>query len=145
MSELSSDRPVRSRREDNILLGTVHLIDADGVAATGGVPDELTAAHYRILAYGSIQQFLDQQPDAYQPACVLLYTSSPGFLGSELHNALAKSGSTPAKSAKRSQAHPLQNLLRRVERAITIFETVDGRDLGTYAKETFETFRRQLA
>jgi FixJ family two-component response regulator len=76
---------------EGILRGVVHLICDD--VADAIVVEQQLAAHYRVLTYGSTQQFLDGKPQPCRPGCILLGTSMPGLVGPKLHTLLARSGS----------------------------------------------------
>ena len=67
---------------------TVHVVDDDASWRTS-VRRLLTAAGYRVVLYGSAEEFLESAvPDS--PSCVLLDMRMPGLTGLQLQQALAK-------------------------------------------------------
>jgi FixJ family two-component response regulator len=67
---------------------TVHVVDDDASWRTS-VRRLLTAAGYRVVLYGSAEEFLESAvPDS--PSCVLLDMRMPGLTGLQLQQALAE-------------------------------------------------------
>ena len=67
---------------------TVHVVDDDASWRTS-VRRLLTAAGYRVVLYGSAEEFLESAvPDS--PSCVLLDMRMPGLTGLQLQRALAE-------------------------------------------------------
>jgi FixJ family two-component response regulator len=75
------------------LPGISYVVDDDALYQTA-VQRLLGAAGYRVLAYASAQQFLDQQPDETAKSCILLDVRMPGLRGPELQSRLTELGWT---------------------------------------------------
>jgi len=75
------------------LPGIVHVVD-DDASYRVAVQRLLRAAGYRVLAYASAQQFLDQRPDENAKGCILLDVLMPGLSGPELQGRLTRLGWT---------------------------------------------------
>ena len=73
--------------------GIIHVVDDDALYRTA-VQRLLKAAGYRVLAYASAQQFLDQRPDENAKGCILLDVLMPGLSGPELQSRLTELGWT---------------------------------------------------
>jgi FixJ family two-component response regulator len=75
------------------LPGTVHVVD-DDESFRIAIQRLLMAAGYRVIAYATAQQFLDNRPDRYAKGCILLDVRLPGLSGPELQNHLRELGWT---------------------------------------------------
>jgi FixJ family two-component response regulator len=75
------------------LPGIVHVVDDDASFRTA-IQRLLETAGYRVVAYPSAQQLLDQRPDESSRGCILLDVRLPGLSGPELQSRLTELGST---------------------------------------------------
>jgi FixJ family two-component response regulator len=73
------------------LPATVHIVDDDESYRTA-VQRLLMTAGYRVIAYATAQQFLDQRPDENGNGCILVDVLMPGLSGPELQNHLTAFG-----------------------------------------------------
>ncbi len=73
--------------------GIVHVVDDDASFRTA-IQRLLETAGYRVVAYPSAQQLLDQRPDESSRGCILLDVRLPGLSGPELQSRLTELGST---------------------------------------------------
>ncbi|MGY4434849.1 FixJ family two-component response regulator [Bradyrhizobium sp. F1.13.1] len=73
--------------------GIVYVVDDDASLRTT-IKQLLEAAGYRVIAYSSAQQLLDQRPDENSPGCILLDIRMSGLSGPELQSRLTEFGST---------------------------------------------------
>jgi FixJ family two-component response regulator len=141
------------------LPGIVYVVDDDASLRTT-IKQLLEGAGYRVVAYASAQQLLDQRPDENSPGgCILLDVRMPGLSGPELQSRLIEFGSTlpivfltgymditaTVKAIKAGADNffikPVRSdeLLRAIEKALTRHET------ALALKGELETFRARLS
>lgn len=77
--------------QEKELPGIVHVVDDDASYRTA-IQRLLEATGYRVVAYASAQQLLDQPPDEDAGGCILLDVRMPDLSGPELQSRLAELG-----------------------------------------------------
>jgi FixJ family two-component response regulator len=74
------------------LSGVVYVVDDDAPFRTA-VRRQLEKTGYRVVAYASAEQVLEQRPDENETGCILLDVRLPGLSGPALHSRLLELGS----------------------------------------------------
>ncbi|MCP3374517.1 response regulator transcription factor [Bradyrhizobium cajani] len=72
---------------------TVYIVD-DDTCFRAAIQRQLEQAGYRVVAYASAEQVLEQPPNENEPSCILLDVRMPVLSGLELQSRLLERGST---------------------------------------------------
>lgn len=73
--------------------GTVYIVDDDAPFRTA-LQRQLEQSGYRVVAYASAEQALEQPCNENEPGCILLDVRMPGLSGLELQSSLLELGSS---------------------------------------------------
>jgi len=75
------------------LSGVVYVVDDDACFRIA-IQGQLEKTGYRVVAYASAEQLLEERPDENGPGCILLEVRMPGLSGPALQSRLLELGST---------------------------------------------------
>lgn len=138
--------------------GFVYVVDDDASFRTA-IQRQLERTGYRVAAYVSAEQFLEQLPDENEPGCILLDVRMPGLSGLALQNRLLELGSAlpilflsgytdvraTVKGIKAGADDFLVKPVRSVELLGAIERALVRHQTAIEAKREFDDLRSRLA